>query len=555
MVATAQSVRQERPRAVPGSARPGLARAGAALAAGVALVVAFPPLDAWWAAPLGVALLALASHGCRVRTAAGLGLVTGIVCFAPLLQWTAIDARIGWWPWLLLSLSQAVFVAVLAGAAAWCTPLVERSLWTWPLLTGALWVGSEALRSRLPFGGFPWGKLAFSQADSPLVRLAALGGAPLVTFGVAVTGGLLAAAGWWTWHTARGTLGATKNPWWVRGGALVGTAVLVVLSGLAVPYTPPAGPEVTVAIVQGNVPRIGLDFNAQRRAVLDNHVDATLALAKRVDRGDIPRPDLVIWPENSSDIDPLRNADAYGRIEDAATAIRAPILVGAVLDGPGTSTRNSGIVWSPTAGPTDRYVKQHPVPFAEYLPLRSVVRAITPKADLVGHFVSGNEPGVLRVGPATLGDVICFEVAYDNLVRDTVTGGAELLVVQTNNATFDESEARQQLAMVRLRAIEHGRPALMASTVGISGFVAADGTVTDASGFNTRHVAVRTLRLGERRTLATRVGVLPELVIGLAGLAAVGAGYLLRRRAPAATIETAPRNAAGAQRSADGEDA
>ena len=44
-----------------------------------------------------------------------------------------------------------------------------------------------------------------------------------------------------------------------------------------------------------------------------------------------------------------------------------------------------------------------------------------------------------------------------------------MLAVQTNNATFDEAEARQQLAMVRLRAVEHGRDALMASTVGVSG--------------------------------------------------------------------------------------
>ncbi len=63
----------------------------------------------------------------------------------------------------------------------------------------------------------------------------------------------------------------------------------------------------------------------------------------------------------------------------------------------------------------------------------------------------------MRVGPATVGDVICFEVAYDDIVRDTVTGGGQLLVVQTNNATFNDAEARQQLAMVRLRAVEHGR--------------------------------------------------------------------------------------------------
>ncbi|MGH3729252.1 MAG: apolipoprotein N-acyltransferase [Micromonosporaceae bacterium] len=505
----------------------------AAVAGGLALLVAFPSFDLWWSAPVGVALLAVACHRRRVRHGAVFGLLAGMVFFAPLLHWTAIDARIGWWPWLLLSLSQATFVAALAAAAAWCSALVDRWRWCWPLLTGVLWVAAEALRSRLPFGGFPWGRLAFSQADSPLVWLANLGGAPLVTFGVAVAGGLLAAAGWLAWEMVTG---ATQRPatvakprTWVRVGALTGTAVLVVLSGLAVPYVPPAGKAVTVAVVQGNVPRIGLDFNAQRRAVLDNHVDATLDLARRVATGRAEKPDLVIWPENSSDIDPLVNPDAYARIEEAAAAVGVPILVGAVLRGPGESARNAGLVWQPGKGPTDTYVKQHPVPFAEYVPLRPLVRMITSKADMAGRFVPGDEPGVLRTGPVVLGDVICFEVAYDNLVRDTVTGGAQLLVVQTNNATFNASEAAQQMAMVRLRAVEHGRPALMASTVGVSGFVAADGTVTDASGFNTRHVAVRTLRLGEGRSLATQLGVLPELLLSLAALFAVGAGVVLRR--------------------------
>ena len=80
--------------------------------------------------------------------------------------------------------------------------------------------------------------------------------------------------------------------------------------------------------------------------------------------------------------------------------------------------------------------------------------------------VGGDTPGVIRTGPVTVGDVICFEVAYDEIVRDTVTGGAEILAVQTNNATFNEAEARQQLAMVQLRAVEHGRESLMVSTVG-----------------------------------------------------------------------------------------
>jgi len=334
---------------------------------------------------------------------------------------------------------------------------------------------------------------------------------------------------------------------------LVGAAAIFAL-GLAVPTSAPTGAAVQVAIIQGNVPRLGLEFNAQRRAVLDNHVKQTLALAIQVSKGKVKQPDIVIWPENSSDIDPLvsddpNDADAAAEIYQAANAIHAPILVGAVLEGPGTNARNAAIVWTPQSGPQTGphglYVKQHPVPFAEYVPLRSLARKVTKKVDLIrSDFVAGTTPGVLYMpsatkGRITLGDAICFEVAYDNIVRDTVTGGAQLLTVQTNNADFNPAEAKQQLAMVRLRAVEAGRDALMISTVGISAFVDSSGVQHNTTGFNVAAAEVRELRLGNQRTLATQLGEIPEFVACAAALAAlIGAG-VMRRRSTARAITTA----------------
>jgi apolipoprotein N-acyltransferase len=500
-----------------------------AVAAGLALLVAFPPYGVWPAAPVGVALLAAAVHRRRLRAGAGLGFLAGVALFAPLLEWTNLHT--GYLPWLLLSLLQAGYLALLGAAGAWVSPLVDRRRWAWPPVTGALWVGQEALRDRTPFGGFPWGRLAFGQDDSPLLRLAVLGGAPLVTFAVALAGGLLVAAAWRRWPG-----GGSWRP--VAGH--VAALVAVVGAGLVAPVgVRGGGDEITVAVVQGNVPRLGLDFNAQRQAVLNNHVDATLALAARVHAGGQRRPDLVVWPENSSDIDPLRNPGAGYRISQAADAVGAPILVGAVLLGPERGqVRNAGLLWRPGSGPdlAQLYTKRHPVPFAEYVPLRDIARRVSAEVDRVrSDFVPGTTAGVLDAGPATLGDVICFEVAYDGLVRDTVTGGGQLLVVQTNNATFDAAEARQQLAMVRLRAVEHGRGALMASTVGVSGFVTPDGRVDGATGFNTAAVVVRQVRLGDGRTPATRAGVWPEVALAALAVAAlVGAAVLRRRREVAA---------------------
>lgn len=501
-----------------------------AVAAGGALLAAFPPYGLWWLAPVGVALLAAATHRRRARYAFALGFLTGLAFFVPLLSWTALSVGL---VSQLLAVLEAAYLGLLGLAAALASPVVDRWRWSWPLVTGALWVGQEALRDRTPFGGFPWGRLAFSQADSPLLRLAAIAGAPAVTFAVAALGGLLVLAGWrtWTWPPR------TWRPRFRSGATVpVAVAILVPLGALLVPTAATGGaPTARVAIVQGNVPRLGLEFNAQRRAVLDNHINGTLELAREVAAGTQPQPDLVIWPENASDIDPLANADASAAISAAARAVKAPILVGGLLNGPGEYTRNVGIVWLPGVGPQTPYVKRHPVPFAEYIPMRSLARKVTDKVDLVrSDFIGGDSPGVMPAGGVTLGDVICFEVAYDTIVRDVVTGGAQLLVVQTNNATFNAAEARQQMAMVRLRAVEHGRSALMASTVGISGFVGADGSVRQETPFNAPAVITATVRLPSGRTMATWLGGLPELLVAGAALTFVACGTYMRRRRSAA---------------------
>jgi apolipoprotein N-acyltransferase len=534
------------PVARPAALRPVPALA-LAVAAGAALLLSFPLYGWWWAAPVGVAAFAAAVHRRRLRAAAGLGLIAGLVLFLPLLSWTNLHT--GYLPWVLLAVSQAASMALLGVASAWVSPLVDRRRAWWPPVTGLLWVAQEALRDRAPFGGFPWGRLAFSQGDAPSLRLAALGGAPAVTFAVAVAGGALVALLWRAWPprprsasapTASVRPGSVRlRAWWPVAGFAAAAAALTAGPAL-LPVTPTGGAVRTVAVVQGNVPRLGLDFNAQRRAVLDNHVNATLALAAQVAAGERPAPALVVWPENASDIDPLRNQDAARRIAQAADAIRAPILLGAVLRGeqPG-QIRNAGLLWQPVTGPdlSQLYAKRHPVPFAEYVPLRAVARVVSTQVDRIQNMVAGSTPGVVRAGGMSVGDVICFEVAYDDIVRDTVTGGAQVLAVQTNNATFDEAEARQQLAMVRLRAVEHGRESLMVSTVGVSAFVGTSGRVFAETGFNTAAVVVHDMRLGGARTLATRLGHWPEVVaVGLAVVALLCAAPLRRRSRGPGTV-------------------
>jgi apolipoprotein N-acyltransferase len=400
--------------------------------------------------------------------------------------------------------------------------------------TAALWVADEALRGRFPFGGFPWARLGFSQTSGPLTSLAAFGGVPLVSFAVALIGALLAAA------LLAGRRGRPGRRMAVLG--VLVTAVVPAVGALAWLSLPGAsltagGPSRTVAIIQGNVPRLGLEFNAQRRAVLDNHVEATLRLADQVRAGRAAAPDLVIWPENSSDIDPYGNGDAATAIHSAATAIGAPVLVGAVVDGPGGQhVSNTAIVWDPVTGPGATYVKRHPVPFAEYVPARSFFRMFTDKVDLVRKdFVAGTRPGALDIGGTRIGDVICFEVVDDAIVADTVDRGARMLVVQTNNATFGHTdESAQQLAMSRLRAVEYGRTVVVAATSGISAVVAPDGTVVRRSSLFIP--ATYDLAIAQRAgtTVAARLGAAPEGLLSAVGagalLVVLGAGFRARQR-------------------------
>jgi len=477
------------------------------------VALAFPPYDIWPLAPLGVAVLALLCRGVRARRGALLGLVHGLATFLPLVSWMTV---IGVDAWVLLALLEASFLALMGGL----TPAVLR-VPAWPVWLAGLWVAQEAARDRLPFGGFPWGRLAYAETAAPFTPYAALGGAPLVTFATALAGTLLAA----------GVLRLRESR---RAAVLLALAALAVpVLGTLVPAGAGEGKVVTAALVQGGVPGAGLDFRGEREQVLRNHVDATHRLAQDVRAGTVPAPDLVVWPENASDIDPFTEPSASRLIESAVRDVGVPVLVGAVLDGPGPDhVSNAGIVWDPVTGPGERYVKRHPVPYGEYIPFRDQLSGVIERLDQIPRdFFAGDRPGNLTVGPARVGDVICFEVAYDGLVRDVVRGGADVLVVQTNNATYNGSgQPQQQMAMSRLRAVEHGRSVLVAATSGISAVVAPDGTVLRRAAEGTARTLVADVTLHEGTTPATRLGSLPEWLLTASALLAAAMGMRLGAR-------------------------
>uniref|UniRef100_UPI001F26F961 apolipoprotein N-acyltransferase n=1 Tax=Streptomyces albidus (ex Kaewkla and Franco 2022) TaxID=722709 RepID=UPI001F26F961 len=514
-------------------------RTAGAAASGIALAFAFPPYGLWPLSLVAVAALSLLTRGRTARQGAWTGLAFGWPFFTVLLKWLHV---VGWDAVLGLAFLESLFVVALSAALA-----ATSRLPLWPLWGACLWVAQEWARDRLPFGGFPWGRLAFANTGSPYTPMAALGGAPLVTFAAALTGTAIAGVAVAAWSLRAGSAAgaaadatassARPGPGRGRFVTVVGSLVLAAVvtgAGFAVPVPTAADDTADIAVVQGNVQQAGMDFLGRPMKILNNHVDATLDLARKVKAGKAKRPDLVIWPENASDLDPYRWPEAGERIDRAAQAVGVPILVGALVEHPTREgyVKNQGIVWDPKKGPGASYTKQHPVPFGEYVPFRDELSKVITRLERIPRdFWPGDHSGVLQTGPARLGDVICFEVAYDEIPRDTVNAGARALVVQTNNATYGNTgQPEQQLAMSKLRAVEHGRAIVTAATSGISAIVAPDGTIEQRTQEFERDVLTARLPLRDDITLADRVGAAPEWVIAMVGVLSCAAAWFAGRR-------------------------
>lgn len=496
-----------------------------AVIAGLLLYVSFPPRELPWLAPISFALFGVAVYGRRLRAGFGLGLAFGLAYLVPLLSWTGVD--VGPLPWLALAAAEALLVSLAGMGIAYVSRLP-----LWPLWASGVWIASEALRARAPFGGFPWGKVAFGQPSGVFLPLASLGGTPLLGFGVVLCGfglGALALRVRKVRRTSSEDSPPLKGLSFLKDKGIAAAAAFtvapIVAGAAAMPFVATSAEAGTarVALIQGNVPRMGLDFNAQRRAVLDYHVRETMKLAAKIKSGQVERPDLVLWPENSSDIDPYVNQDAYDEITKAAQAVGVPISVGAVVTAEDGTPRNRLIQWDPKTGPGAVYDKRHLQPFGEYMPYRSFFRIFSKDVDRAGEFVPGKKPVVFDMAGTKVGNVTCYEAAFDDTVRDQVREGAQILSVPSNNATFERSQMTyQQLAMDRVRAVEHGRAVMVPVTSGVSAVIRADGSIEQQTGMFEPATLLADVPKRTSQTLATRVGAWPEALLVAIGVGGLG---------------------------------
>ncbi|NYI69460.1 apolipoprotein N-acyltransferase [Naumannella cuiyingiana] len=516
---TAQQVRAPQPTTprvlVPRLRGP--ARMGAAALIGLLAGLGWEPTAAWPLTLFGVAALTLACIGLRPRAGFGVGFGFGLGLMAVTVGWTYVIA-------VPVAAALVAFEALFFGGLGAALTLVTR-LPGWPVWAAAAWSLCEFSYSRVPFDGFGWTRLAYVAVDTPLAGLFAFVGVSGVSFLVALAGqGLAALVAAWPDPAARRRVAAQV--------IVVATAVLLAgLGGRAWQPEPAAGvgAPVRVGIVQGNVDGVGIGAMGRARSVTNNHLSETVGLMARVNAGELPRPDFVLWPENSTDIDPTTDPQTGQIVQAASELTGVPILVGAVMDGPGADERQTAALWwDPHIGITARYNKRNLVPFGEYIPLRQVLLPLVPMLRLVGaQSVPGTEPGLMQVrlgdGRAlAIGDVICFELAWDSTVREA-TSGAQLFVVQSNNATYLRTgQLDQQFAITRARAMETRREVAIATTNALSGFVDRNGTVLWEATPGEPASTVVEMPVREATTPAMAIGAPLTWLLAALGAGAIG---------------------------------
>lgn len=494
----------------------------AALASGLGLSLAFPPVDAGWIAFVALVPLCLALRGASGRLGALIGFVFGLGFFGVLLYWISYFGTVAFI--VLLITESGILAAFGALAARASRRSVGARLAGMPLL----WAGAEILRGRQPVGGFTWGSLGYSQhGGGPVRSIARVGGVIVVGVVVFAINALIAEM-----LTARPGIAR-------RWAGAIALFLAVTPTFLPLGLAGPSAGTFSIAAVQGNVPRERFTGLGRRGRVgpedftiVANHVAESEALVGG------PRPDLVVWAENSVDRDPRETPALFNPIQDLVRRVGVPFLVGSILEERPRFT-NSNLLLDPNGDIVQRYDKRHLVPFGEYVPwdgFRRIVPALDRELPVNGR--AGRTPGIFRVGPARIGSLICFESTYAGLGRDVVRAGAQIIVVSTNNASLGTSPApREHLAMSQMRAVETGRAVVHAAISGISAIILPNGDVTQQSHVFTAAILRAGLPLATKDTPFTRFGGVVEALLIAGAVVTVLLALLRPRREQASPVQ------------------
>ena len=431
--------------------------------AGVLFAFSFEPIGFWFLAPISYAIfLRICQKGVNLYRSAFL---FGFISSAITLWWAG--KYVGLLPLAFLALLHGLFYLPLGFLGRYTTNV----LWFIPAL-----LATEEVRSRFPFGGFSWMRIAFSQADAPYASVISIGGALLLS----------------AWVLAISTMIATFRK------KLVLPILLMIVLPLFFNNTHSSVNRISFIGIQGNTPSVGPTFNDRAEAVFNLHVTETRKVAADT-------ADVMIWPENAIDVDPFANTRVKTSIESLTSELKTPLITGAITRQSG-QLENVSLMYNESGEVVSYYSKQYLTPFGEYMPLRSLARIVSPYVDDVIDFNVGDRVENHVVKGLILAPVICYELLSDSLVQSAAKS-SNALVVQTNSATFaDTSESAQQLNITRLRAIENAREIVSVSTIGISAHIGVNGEILSRTDENVSAQLSGDLQSSSNRTLANLLG-------------------------------------------------
>ena len=430
----------------------------AAMFAGAVSVLGFAPFRLF---PLPVVTLAvlfgLLAHRQRAGDGFALGLAWGLGFFVAGISWLYVALhRFGGMPSAIAAVCIFLFAVYLALwpaiASALFVRLKGRRVWRNALLAGGLWMLTEWLRGWI-LTGFPWLSIGYSQTPpSPLA-----GFFPLVgVFGVsglvvmlAAGLGMMAPRGpqrMMPWTLA--TLIVLGSGYWLRG----------------ITWTQPAGEPLSVALVQTNIEQ---DLKWER-----TRLRQWLDLNEQLVRGAQAR--LVVLPESTLPMLAERLPAGYlAKMAGTLSARGADAIVGVFMrDGDG-HIYNAALSLGATE--TQRYAKQHLVPFGEYSPPSFDWFYRVANIPMSDQTSGGADQALMAFDDQRLALNICYEDAFGYEIRSRA-GEATILVNLSNLAWYGDSFAQpQHLQIARVRAIETGRPMLRATNTGMTAAIGPQG--------------------------------------------------------------------------------
>ena len=438
-----------------------------AIIAGLLYFLSFPPYDFWYLIFPALYLFYYSLLSSKKSFLSGF--IFGCVAYGVILL--GIQS-IGLEAWIPLTILMGLMYGVFSKLFSYLNVKSGNNFY---VLLAALAV-FDLIRAYFPFGGFPWGfpstVLLTGPIDSPLFFEV-----PLTFRNFGPTGSSLLLQSL-PLVIALGVFSKSKPKNYLKDYSIFLLIIFTIfISNYVVndyQYTQLETSELNITIVQGNSPCPGAKNRCsnERQKIYDSHLAQTQSLEGNFD--------LVVWPESSTGFnnDPGVHSRVQNDVSTEALRLDSYFLIGGDRPVQKEYFENYGIFINREGEIVDQYLKQHPVPFGEYIPFRKYLDWIPPLALVPRDMIRGDGQKIFMVNDTKISTVISFEGSFQRYIRNSVLDGAELVVILTNQASYGESGMSDQfILMSRANAISNERPIVHAAITGKSAFIDHNGKV------------------------------------------------------------------------------